>query len=127
MLTKKSMKIISVLLLAVVLFMAMGNVAFAAGNSTGGTGGMSGQFNPDPNAISGTKASDLANTILGALKWAGVAIAIGMMIFLGIKYVTSSPEGKANLKGQLGIYILGLVFILAATVIVGILENAIPQ
>ena len=49
------------------------------------------------------------------------------MIFLGIKYVTSSPEGKANLKGQLGIYILGLVFILAATVIVGILDNAIPQ
>ena len=116
MLNKKTVKIISIILIAVLMLMAFGNVAFALAEG----------FTPDTGVIEGTQAKTLANTILGALKWAGVAIAIGMMIFLGIKYVTSSPEGKANLKGQLGIYILGLVFILAATMIVQILENAIP-
>ena len=44
---------------------------------------------------------------------------------LGIKYVTSAPEGKANLKGQLGVYVLGFVFIVAATTVVGILETTL--
>ena len=114
MLKKKSVKILGIVLIVAVMLMTFGSMSFA--NISDGLGGT--DFNNQ-------QATDLANTVLGALKWAGVAIAIGMMIFLGIKYVTSSPEGKANLKGQLGIYILGLVFILAATVIVGILENAI--
>ena len=59
--------------------------------------------------------------------WVGVMIAVGMMIFLGIKYVTASPDGKADLKKQLGIYVLGLVLILAATTIVGIIANALGK
>ncbi len=118
MLSKKSVKIISIILLAVILLMSVGNVVFA---------GVADQFNPDTSAIEGTGAKGVANTVLGALKWAGVAIAVGMLIFLGIKYVTSSPDGKANLKGQLGIYVLGFVFIVGATVIIGILQGIIPE
>ena len=54
-----------------------------------------------------------------------VAIIVLVLGFLGIKYVTSSPDGKADLKKQLGIYVLGLVFILGATTIVGIIKTAI--
>ncbi len=80
-------------------------------------------INVDENALTGTKASDIASKVLGALKWIGIAVAVGMLIFLGIKYVTASPDGKADLKKQLGVYALGLLLIVAATTIVGILEN----
>lgn len=117
MLSKKSIKILSIVLMVVILLMTLGSSVFAT---------ISGTFDPDEKALEGTGAGDLANTILGAIKWIGVAISIGMLMYLGIKYVTSSPDGKADLKGKLGVYILGFVLIVAATVIVGIIENAIP-
>ena len=113
-LNKKSVRILSIIFLTVVLLMSVGNVVFAAGDALGG-------INPTITAPEG--GADIANKILGILMWVGVAIAVGMLIFLGIKYVTSSPDGKADLKKQLGIYILGFVFIVGATTIVGILAN----
>lgn len=115
MLNKKVMKVLSIVLLVVVVFMTMGNSVFAA---------VTDDFNQD-STITNPEAKTLANTILGALTWLGVAIAIGMLIYLGIKYVTSSPDGKADLKGKLGVYILGLVLILGATGIVKFLETTI--
>lgn len=117
MLNKKVMKVLSIVLLVVVVFMTMGNSVFA---------NVTENFNQNE-TITNNTAKTLANTILGALTWIGVAIAIGMLIFLGIKYVTSSPDGKADLKGKLGVYVLGLVLILAATGIVGFLETTISS
>ena len=117
-LSKKSVKIITVALVAIMMFVCISPVVFAA------DGGIFG-INPKPDSSQLGNGANLANTILSALMWIGVAIAVGMMIFLGIKYVTSSPDGKADLKKQLGIYILGFVFIVGATTIVGIINNAI--
>ena len=114
-LNKKSVKILSIVLLVAVLLMSFSNVVFA--DAIEG-------INPTPTPPEG--GADLANSILGALMWIGIAIAIGMLIFLGIKYVTSSPDGKADLKKQLGVYILGFVFIVGATTIVGIIRNVVP-
>lgn len=116
-LNKKSVKIISTMLLVVMLLLSFSTVAFAAEGIFG--------INPSPDSSKLGNGANLANTILSALMWIGVAIAVGMMIFLGIKYVTASPDGKADLKKQLGIYILGFVFIVGATTIVGIINNAI--
>lgn len=117
MLNKKSMKVISIVILAIVLLMSIGSTVFADG--------IANNFEPDTSAIANSSANGVIKTVLGALKWIGVAIAVGMLIFLGIKYVTSAPEGKANLKGQLGVYVLGFVFIVAATTVVGILETTL--
>lgn len=121
MLNKKVMKVLSIVLLVVVVFMTMGSSVFAAGTNTTN---IADTFDPNT-TISNGNAKNLANTVLGALTWIGVAIAIGMLIFLGIKYVTSSPDGKADLKGKLGVYVLGLVLILGAAGIVKFLESII--
>ena len=127
MLNKKSMKVISIVILAIVLLMSIGSTVFAGNGTaeTAETAGIASNFEPDTTAIAGSSANSVIKTVLGALKWIGVAIAVGMLIFLGIKYVTSAPEGKANLKGQLGVYVLGFVFIVAATTVVGILETTL--
>ena len=118
-LSKRSVKIISVVLVAIMIFMCVSPTVFAAE----GLGDLGFNVKPDKSKLG--EGANLANTILSALMWIGVAIAVGMMIFLGIKYVTSSPDGKADLKKQLGIYVLGLVFILGATTIVGIIRSAL--
>ena len=103
MLSKKSIKILSIVLLVVMLLVTFSSAVFAEP--------IANTVQPDTTAVNGTNAANIAKTALGALKWLGIVVAVGMLIFLGIKYVTSSPEGKANLKGQLGIYVLGLAFI----------------
>lgn len=113
MLSKKSIRIISVIVLAVMMLMVFASPVMAISET----------ITVNDNALQGTNAATIAGTVLGAIKWIGVAIAIGMLMFLGIKYITSSPEGKADLKKQLGVYVLGFVLLVAATVIVGILET----
>ena len=120
MLNKKSIKIVSIVLLAViVLGTLLGAVATPVFADT--TQEIDNAMNANP--FSNPDATKIAGTILSAMKWIGVVIAVGMLIYLGIKYVTSSPDGKADLKGKLGVYILGFVLIVAATSIVGILEG----
>ncbi len=113
MLNKKSVKIVSILMLAVVLLMSVGAPVFAL-------------INPSPEAPGG-EATAIAQKILNALMWIGIVVAVGMMIFLGIKYVTSSPDGKADIKGKLGVYVLGLALILSSSGIVAAIASALGK
>lgn len=117
MLSKKSMKVISIIALALIVFTFLGTTVFAAPISS--------QFNADPSIMEKTGAGDTVNKVLGVIKWIGIAIAVGMLMYIGIKYLTSSPEGKANIKGILGTYLLGFALVSFATVIVGILEQVV--
>ena len=46
-----------------------------------------------------------------------------MLIFVGIKFLTASPEGKAEIKKTAVIYIVGAVLLFAATGILQIVKN----
>ena len=39
---------------------------------------------------------DKASMILGMIQWIGFAVAIGMVIYIGIKYITAGAGGKAD-------------------------------
>ena len=58
-----------------------------------------------------------AKKILGTIQWIGYAIAIGMLIVIGIKYVIAASDEKANLKGALVKYVIGAVLIAGASAI----------
>lgn len=112
MLNKKSIKILSIVLLVVILLVTIGSSVFAATDI------------PSTN-FSNAKAANLVGVVLGALKWGAIMIAAGMLIYMGIKYMTSAPDGKAEMKKQLTIYIVGFILAVAAATIVGVLENTI--
>lgn len=57
---------------------------------------------------------DLANNITGLVQFVGYAFAIGMLIYLGIKYVSSSANDKADLKKGAINYLIGAIIIVAA-------------
>ena len=64
-------------------------------------------------------AANTANIIIGAMQWIGYAIAIGMLVFVGIKYVMASANEKADLKNSLIKYVIGAVLIAGAVTIAG--------
>ena len=68
---------------------------------------------------------NISNAILSVLLWFAFAIAVGVMIFGGIKYLMSGADERANLKGMFSKYLIGIALIvLSFTIASGIAELA---
>ena len=61
--------------------------------------------------------------ILNALAWFGYAIALGMFIYIGVKYAMSAANEKANVKQGLINYLIGAVLIASASVIANVVST----
>lgn len=75
---------------------------------------------PDLNENIGETPRTMARTFIGILKWIGYVIAVGMVIFVGIRYTMASADEKANMKGVLVKVVIGALIIVFANVIVNI-------
>ena len=71
----------------------------------------------------GGKAKTASEKILGVVQVVGSAIAIAMIIILGVKYMTSAPEEKASIKKSSFIYIMGAIFVFAASNLAGLIYD----
>lgn len=110
--TKRITKIITVLLI-VATILSFANVAFGASIPTAA-------------AISGTGASSI-NSVTSKVIWIVqlicYAAAVVMLMVLGVKFITSSPEGKAEIKKSAVIYVIGAIMVFAAGIILGVIQN----
>ena len=89
--------------------------------------GMDTIVNPDDYIQSSEDNSgivDIGNVIVWAVRIIGESIAVTMLIVLGIKYILSSAEEKAEYKQSLWPYILGAIFIFAGAEITNIIYKA---
>lgn len=116
---KKVMKIVVALLVAVMLVTAFTQVASAANLSVD-----LGKFD-DKTDNSG--ASNAVTNIIGSIIYIariiGAGVAIIMLIVLAIQYIAASPEGKAEIKKNSTIYIVGAIILFAASAILGIIQR----
>lgn len=114
MLNKKSIKVLSiVLVVAMLLLTVLGTVSGAV-------------TVPQPSDVTPDQGiSNTVGTVLGIIRWAGIAIAVGVAMFVGIKYITASPDGKAEVKKTLVLYIGGIVLLLSASAIVSFIQSNI--
>ena len=71
-----------------------------------------------PDGTSTSAFDSVGGQIIGLVQAAGIIVAVVMLIVVGIKYLTSSPEGKAQYKGTMVAYIVGAILIFAASTIV---------
>lgn len=69
-------------------------------------------------AISGT-----VSNVLGVVTYICYAAAVIMLIMLGIKFVTASPDGKAEVKKSAVIYVIGAVLVFAAGAVIQVIQN----
>lgn len=66
----------------------------------------------------GSKELESATSkVIGAMMWIGYACAIGMVVFIGIKYIIASADEKASLKGMLVKVIIGSLIIVGSLMI----------
>lgn len=75
------------------------------------------------NAEYNSIVSNQVDAVENAVRYAGEAIALIMLIVLGIKYMTSAPEGKAEYRKTMIPYLVGAVIIFAASRIRNIISN----
>ena len=75
-------------------------------------------YNPINNPFS-SSISD----ILGIIQAVGVLVAIIMLVYIGIKFIMTSPEGKADVKKELVPYLIGCILLFAGTALIGIIAN----
>ena len=74
-----------------------------------------------------TALNNVIGGILGFVKVIGYAFAIGMLLYIGIKYTMASANEKADLKKGSISYVIGAVIIFGATTIVSILGTLTNQ
>ena len=110
---KKSIKIVSILMIAMMLIMTTTPV-FAT-TDIGVTA--------DTQSIDTTKVKSLAGKILGFLQVIGGIAAVIIVAIFGIKYMMGSLEEKAEYKKSFVPLIVGIVVLYGAVTIANILVN----
>ena len=72
-------------------------------------------------------ASNAVTNIIGSIiniaQIVGMGVAIIMLVVLAIQYIAAAPEGKAEIKKNATIYIVGAVILFAAAAILEIIKN----
>ena len=110
---KKMSKIISVVLIITTILSAFSMVFADGPDIPSGTAPTSGV----------TEVSTITNWVIYIIQIIAFAAAVIMLIFVGIKFLTASPEGKAEIKKTAVIYVVGAVLLFAATGILQIVRN----
>ena len=80
-------------------------------------GGFTGEVDTSQGA--GLAVTNLSNQIIGIIQIIGTAIAVVMLIWLAIKYISAAPSEKADIKKSATIYVVGALLLFGA---VGVLQ-----
>ena len=104
---KKSVKIISTLLMVMMVLIGLSTMVSAASvvNKLNG------------NTVTNTNFIGVANNILGILTTVGAIIAVIILAVLGIKYMMGSASEKAEYKKTFIPYIIGALLVFGAPAI----------
>ena len=106
---KKSMKIVSILLMIAMLAVVVSPVVFADDLKP------SNFVKPDTNNTD--SVSNVGNRIAGIIKVVGMFAAVIAIMFVGVKYMMGSAEEKAEYKKSFIPLIIGIVVVFGATYI----------
>ena len=63
------------------------------------------------------KLTDAAWKVTDAILWVGYVVALGMVVFIGIKYITGAADAKADMKSAVVKYLIGAFIVFSATTI----------
>lgn len=113
--TKKITKIISILMIVFIVLSAF-SMVFASTTTPIPTG-------TKIEGTGGTSLNNIVGAVITIIQIIAFAAAVILLMFLGIKFLTASPEGKAEIKKSAVIYIVGAVLLFAAGGILSIIQN----
>lgn len=109
------MKITTILVIAMMLVSTLSTV-FATG-AAGVLNDLKG------NTGAATAVTKTANNIIGIVQVICYAAAVIMLVLVGVKFITASPEGKAEIKKSAIQYVIGAIIVFAAGALLGVISN----
>ena len=91
---------------------------------------MSCVYASDSNSDSGSdkayvEIQEKGTKILNAYLWFGYAISLGMVVFIGIKYMLGAADARASMKSAIVGWLIGAFIVFMATTIVGLILNIV--
>lgn len=114
---KKSIKVISTLLLAIMLVTSIAGTVLAVDPNTV-LNGLNGNGNLQINDL-----TKVGNNIVTIIQVVGIVIAVIVLLVIGIKYMMGSASEKAEYKKTMIPYIVGAVLIFAGTSLVRVIYS----
>lgn len=114
---KKSIKVISTLLLAIMLVTSIAGTVLAVDPNTV-INGLNGNGNVQTNDL-----TKVGNNIVTIIQVVGIVIAVIVLLVIGIKYMMGSASEKAEYKKTMIPYIVGAVLIFAGTSLVRVIYS----
>lgn len=75
------------------------------------------------NAIHSSES--MIKKLVGSLQAVGTVVSVIALVIIGLRYMFSSLEEKAEMKGVIGYYILGAVLVFATSNILSVVYNVI--
>ena len=94
---KKFKKLSFIVIQIMFCLLTVSNNIYAAGSA--GNSGMFKIYNPINNPFSNT-----VSAVIGVIQAVGMSTAVITLTVIGIKYILTSPEGKAEVKKQISIH-----------------------
>lgn len=114
---KKSIKVISTLLLAIMLVTSIAGTVLAVDPNTV-LNGLNGNGNVQTNDL-----IKVGNNIVTIIQVVGIVIAVIVLLVIGVKYMMGSASEKAEYKKTMIPYIVGAVLIFAGTSLVRVIYS----
>lgn len=114
---KKSIKVISTLLLAIMLVTSIAGTVLAVDPNTV-LNGLNGNGNVQINDL-----TKVGNNIVTIIQVVGIVITVIVLLVIGIKYMMGSASEKAEYKKTMIPYIVGAVLIFAGTSLVRVIYS----
>ena len=56
--------------------------------------------------------------VIRAIRWVGYAVSLGMVVYIGIKYMLGAADAKANMKTAITSWLIGALIVFMATTII---------
>lgn len=113
----KTFKIFAIIM---IIFIIFSNAVFADGFDVKGT--FDGEIHSSASSIK-TSVQDVLIVALTITRIVGMAVALIMIIIVGIKIMMAAPSERANIKQYAMNYVIGAVILLGASAIVGIIQT----
>lgn len=81
------------------------------------------QFNDNHNESLDTSTRNIVGAIVSVVRIVGTGIALIMIAFVAMKYMSSAPGDRAEIKKHAVIYVVGAVVLFGGAQLIGIIQN----
>ena len=75
------------------------------------------------NVSGNSQMVSMGNKVIGVVYYAGIVVAVGMVMISGIRFMMASPDEKASIKKQSIPFLIGAILVFSAVNVMKIVGN----